>query len=1056
MLLEDRLHQLSNDADKENMYSHWKIIKKETESKLKTVCKYFPHFSKHDSSHSQTIATYIGNLLGEDRINKLSYSDILMMLLSFYKHDVGMALEYEEIHDRFYNPTFRETLDKYANDKTSDLYDVARRLQRFGGVIGAEDYETSIDLYNDVILIIEDVYRSEHAKRSADAIMNDNFLESILHNRLQRILAEICEVHQKSIVDIMKLPWKENGLFGDYFHPRFIGAMLCLGDLLDLDTDRFDEIMMKASTPFPQLSKLHLEKHKSIRHFLVDRNAIEVSTNTNNIEVYRIMRKWMDWMQEACDYIALHWSEIAPDDFGNAPRISKCELLLHGDKKWIPFTNTKYQVSDKKMFELLKGSNIYNNKFVCIREIIQNAVDATLFRLFNEGTLSGDDESILQQLENLKWDDYEIKGEIEIVDNTHVSIKVRDRGIGVSTDDIKKIANVSNAVNNKRKELISKMPMWLRPSGAFGMGLQSIFLLTDQFEMITKTFDEPAKKIIFQSAEVSDGYITVEDYDENFKQGTEICFIINGEKLSATELNCSNYHYKRKELSNSIIDEIDSEYQNQKADIIPGIPWKRKEVDYIPVVIKCRSTEKAYTLLQYNSLFSTTEIKEDVKVQNGRIKVKKFIPKLNCHISSSIYILEDEKTHLYGGITYIDKWYYLENLFYRNTYVKDNVLSLSSSEKEPIMSYMDWKVNLLDAKSDEVLKMSRNDINENYISIYYKTLTNALRLTIVDAIDYLIDKHNDEGEEKIGDTALVMYQLAVQTNHRVNEFFDKYKKILNKIKIGMYYLWGENKEIEEQISFDELRNGEMYFIIKEITCDDNIESTDLEDKKCFNFEGNQKNSIIKNAHILNHRIEKILLGKKGNQYVKAVKAIPFECNSRNLLCDVADIFMLENIICMIELNWRVIPAVRGYEILVTPIGSCGKLAQCGIINQQYYIEMPFGDLMSEMSTTLHGEGYIQNAVDKYYKQIIQSNRFTENIDYIKEVTNEKETSIQKKYQQIVKKCLELLEDQKYKIFNKSILKKIETEKTSNGKDKDSVENNPYIVYKSIYLEGEEK
>ena len=236
MLLEDTLHQRSNDADKQNMYSQWIIIKNETESKLKTVCKYFPHFSKHDGSHSQTIATYIGNLLGEDRINKLSYSDILMMLLSFYEHDVGMALEYEDIYNRFISPTFKETLDKYTKDKTSDLYDTARRLQRFGGVIEAKDYETSIDVYNDVTLVIEDIYRSEHAKRSADAIINDNFLESVLHIRCQRILAEICEVHQKSIVDIIKLPRKENGLFGDYFHPRFIGAMLCLGDLLDLET----------------------------------------------------------------------------------------------------------------------------------------------------------------------------------------------------------------------------------------------------------------------------------------------------------------------------------------------------------------------------------------------------------------------------------------------------------------------------------------------------------------------------------------------------------------------------------------------------------------------------------------------------------------------------------------------------------------------------------------------------------------------------------------------------------------------------------------------------
>ena len=97
--------------------------------------------------------------------------------------------------------------------------------------------------------------------------------------------------------------------------------------------------------------------------------------------------------------------------------------------------------------------------------------------------------------------------------------------------------------------------------------MQSIFLLADQFEMITKTADEPAKKIVFQSAEKSEGYITVEDFNEPFTQGTELRFIINGEKLSAAELDCSNYHYSRKELSYPVMSMIYDEYENQNRDI---------------------------------------------------------------------------------------------------------------------------------------------------------------------------------------------------------------------------------------------------------------------------------------------------------------------------------------------------------------------------------------------------------------------------------------------------------------------------------------------------------
>lgn len=1048
MLLEDRLHQLSVGANKENMYSQWNIIKNETESKLKTVCNYFPHFSKHDGSHSQTIATYIGNLLGEDRINQLSYSDILMMLLSFYKHDIGMALEYEEVYECFHSSNFKDILNKYTDNQASDLHDVAKRLQKFGGVIGSEDYETSIDVYNDVILIIEDLYRSKHAKRSADAIMKDGFLERVLHNRCLRILAEICEVHQKTITDITKLQWKENGFFGDYFHPRFIGAMLCLGDLLDLDTDRFDEIMMKASTPFPQLSKLHLEKHKSVRHFLVDRNVIEISADTDNIEVYRIMRKWLDWMQEACDYIALHWSEIAPDDFGNAPRITKCELLLHGNTKWIPFSNTKYEVSNKRMFELLQGSKIYNNKFVSIREIIQNAVDATIFRFFSEGILSGDDKFVMQQLQTLKWDDYRISGEIKIVDKMHVSIRVRDRGIGISTDDIKKIANVSNVVDSKRKELISKMPMWLRPSGAFGMGLQSIFLLTDQFEIITKTVDESAKKIVFQSAGNSDGYVMVEDYNEAFTQGTEIHFIINGEKLSAMELGCSSYHYKTKELSNSMINRIYNIYENQSTNSIPALPWRKKVTDYIPVILECElpMDGKMHTFVEYKPLFCDEEMRDIVEVRSELIEVKKFIPKLNCYIISSIYLhksnQKSENNHLFGDITDMQRYYHRETLFYRNTYVCDEVLHNSFYNNEPIMSYMDWQINLFDASSDEVLKMNRNSINENYTGALYKILSNAFELVAIDAIDYLIDKHIDTDYKKIGDTILVLYQFAVQLNHRSEDIYCKYKDTLELIEINNYYLWEKPKE-EKTKKFEELRNGKLYFIEDKVICDGDIESILLNDEECFKlkYEGSK--------HILNHRIKKVFLGRCGNQYLKVIEAIPFECNSPDFLYEIDDIFVLENMIRMIVLNLRVIPAMKGYEILVTPIVSSNQLFNYGAKNEPYYIEMPFADFMLEMSATLHNDGYIQNAIDKYYEQVSESVLFTTNVDYIKDITTGNKSLIQDKYQQLIKKCLELLGDVRYKKFNESILERLDKEKESDFRKRDLIGYNSYIAYKSI-------
>ena len=60
----------------------------------------------------------------------------------------------------------------------------------------------------------------------------------------------------------------------------------------------------------------------------------------------------------------------------------------------------------------------------------------------------------------------------------------------------------------------------------------------------------------------------------------------------------------------------------------------------------------------------------------------------------------------------------------------------------------------------------------------------------------------------------------------------------------------------------------------------------------------------------------------------------------------------------------------------------------------------------------------------------------------------KKSLIQDKYQQIVRTCLELLGDEKYKEFNKDILAKLDRE-ISNLRNIDVIEQSPYCSFKNI-------
>ena len=93
LVLEAQLEKLLKEIGKYEDFNLWKVARGVVEKKLQTVSTYFPHSSKHDKTHSEQIAIQIANLLGARRVEKLSASDIMMMLLAFYHHDIGMVLE---------------------------------------------------------------------------------------------------------------------------------------------------------------------------------------------------------------------------------------------------------------------------------------------------------------------------------------------------------------------------------------------------------------------------------------------------------------------------------------------------------------------------------------------------------------------------------------------------------------------------------------------------------------------------------------------------------------------------------------------------------------------------------------------------------------------------------------------------------------------------------------------------------------------------------------------------------------------------------------------------
>lgn len=100
---------LRSKADNEGcniLIGQWEYDRKLVPEALKAVAVMFPHFSMHDETHSETILDNIVNVLGKDVIERMSCTDLWLLLEAAYCHDLGMVITASKIQEIFRDGSF--------------------------------------------------------------------------------------------------------------------------------------------------------------------------------------------------------------------------------------------------------------------------------------------------------------------------------------------------------------------------------------------------------------------------------------------------------------------------------------------------------------------------------------------------------------------------------------------------------------------------------------------------------------------------------------------------------------------------------------------------------------------------------------------------------------------------------------------------------------------------------------------------------------------------------------------------------------------------------------
>lgn len=543
--LEDHLKECSEKYPRyENLYATWNLNKETCINALKSVSINYTHFSEHDASHSQTIIDKIEMLLG-DRIRNLSPTDTWLILHAAYTHDLGMLLKMKDLEEAWKSEEFKEFLEQERNGIDEDLKEAIEAIYNLRE--SKMDYYDSLKIYRYVNLINQCYFRRKHSNISEQYLtsLGENLKVDLTCNgrinaNLFYLLGEICGLHTANENEILKLDYETNGFSTDYAHPRFVAVLLRLGDLLDIDNGRFNPFTALVAGDPPEQTKPHIEKHQSTRHLLITPEKIEFRSNCSSDEAYREIRNTIKWLEKEIEFLTLNWSKIVPKNLGGyAPRFDKKELLLKGVPDIEGTTDLKLQISQEKAFDIIEGYNIYDDKFVFIREVIQNALDATKLKLWQDLKNGIYDfaikrKEVLNNLRELKpfdlseeiYKNYMINIDLRTLDNGDVEFKIQDRGIGIDVEGFKRISQVAMSNTDYRilKKDISEMPRWLRPTAGFGIGMQTIYLVADSFKIITNNGIETLEANI--DSIKKGGFIKLNRCDKKIRQGTSIKIIL--------------------------------------------------------------------------------------------------------------------------------------------------------------------------------------------------------------------------------------------------------------------------------------------------------------------------------------------------------------------------------------------------------------------------------------------------------------------------------------------------------------------------------------------------
>lgn len=457
--------------------------------RTKTIIRHMGEFTLHDGDHLFRVLNLMERLLTKEVIDNLSVPELMLLILSAFYHDIGMApdekevITWQKIWDT--DPFIEDEAEQESFNRFKRFYTARPEQQEIIDKLSEQGKNVEISVIKSYL--ITEFIRQTHAERAREIIDKDWNGKIIYRDTdLTVELANICHSHNEDALKLLEFDKSYLCGTNTYACLPLLGIILRLADILDFDAKRTPPILYSHLYVRNPVSIKEWEKHRAIENWEINTEVIQYSAKCTHPAIEASIHEFcnlIDHELSVCNNIVSSINDFNKIKSRNIPikfpfKVNREKIETKKDIYNHPlytYRDTKFNLSKRQVIDLLMGTKLYGDPEIALRELLQNSIDACLLR----------------QAQEIKWGNIyapEITVKYYSEGNDEI-LEVSDNGTGMDQyiiDNYYSKVGSSFYKSTDFYNLKSESNANFTPTSRFGIGILSCFMVADTLIVDTK------------------------------------------------------------------------------------------------------------------------------------------------------------------------------------------------------------------------------------------------------------------------------------------------------------------------------------------------------------------------------------------------------------------------------------------------------------------------------------------------------------------------------------------------------------------------------------------